>query len=99
MLLNKFPNPWNKHFSIKFEIFANQLTIFRLVAIAQIVINREMIQLCLRESKRRHIKEVTWCCDDIQESRQYECENYPNYKPKRKRITKLTWGKAHLENQ
>ena len=52
--------------------------------VAQTVMNREMIQLCLEESSRRHIKEVTLCCDGIKEPGQYGYENYPHYRPKRK---------------
>jgi len=53
-----------------------------------------MIKLCQEESKRRHVKQVTLCCDDIKEPGWYGCENYPNYKPKRKRTTKTTFKKS-----
>ena len=47
-----------------------------------------MMQLCLQESRRRYIKDVTLCCEDVKEPGQYECKNYPNYKPKGKRPQK-----------
>ena len=53
-----------------------------------------MIKLCQKESKRRHIKEVTLCCDDIKEPRQYGREIYPTYKPKQKRTTKTNLRKG-----
>jgi len=65
LLLNKFPNPWNKYFSEKFEEFAKHPNIFRSVATVQTLIYREMIQLCQQEGRRRYIKEVTLCCEDI----------------------------------
>ena len=82
LLLNKFPNPWNRHFSEKFEEFTKQPTIFRSVAAAQTTMTREIIRLCPQGNQRIHIKEVTSCCEDIKEPRQYGCENYPNYRPK-----------------
>ena len=94
LLLNKFPNPWNRYFSEKFEIFAREPTVFRSVAAVQTIINREMIKLCQEESRRRYIKEVTLCCDDVKEPGQYGCKNYPNYTPKRKRTTKTTFKKS-----
>ena len=33
-----------------------------------------MIKLCQDESRRRCIKEVTLCCDDVKELGQYDCE-------------------------
>jgi len=53
-----------------------------------------MIKLYQDENRRRYIKEVTLCCDDIKELGQYRCENYPNYKLKRKRTTKTTFKKS-----
>ena len=53
-----------------------------------------MIKLCQQENRRRHIKEVTLCCDDIKKPGQYGCDNYPNYKPKWKRTTKTTLKKS-----
>ena len=47
-----------------------------------------MIQLCLQESRRRHIKKVTLCCEDVKELGQCGSKNYPNYRPKRKRTPK-----------
>lgn len=41
-----------------------------------------MTKLCLEEQKRRYIKEVTLCCENITEPGQYGCENYPNFRPK-----------------
>ena len=72
LLLNKFPNPWNKHFSKKFEAFASQPAVFKSIATAQTIINRKMIQLCLQENRRRHIK-VTLYCDDAKKPGQYGC--------------------------
>jgi len=34
-----------------------------------------MIKLCQDENRRRYIKEVTLCCDDVKEPGQYGCEN------------------------
>ena len=34
------------------------------------------------------MKELTLCCEDVKELEQYGCENYPNYRPKRKRTAK-----------
>ena len=53
-----------------------------------------MIKLYQEESRSRHIKEVTLCYDDVKELGEYGCENYPNYKPKRKRTTKTTFKKS-----
>ena len=49
------------------------------------MINKAMVQLCLEQNRRRHIKKVTLCCGDIKELGRYGCKNYPNYRPKRKR--------------
>ena len=38
LLLNKFSNPWNTHFSENFEEFARQPTVFRSAATVQIII-------------------------------------------------------------
>ena len=47
LLSNKFPNPWNKYFSEKFEEFAKHPNIFRSIVAIQTLINTEMTQLCL----------------------------------------------------
>jgi len=47
-----------------------------------------MMQLYLQEGKKGYIKEVTLCCEDVKEPRQYGCENHPNYQPKTKRLPK-----------
>ena len=47
-----------------------------------------MAQLYLQESGRWYIKEITLCCEDVKEPGQYGYENYPNYRPKRKRTPK-----------
>ena len=58
-----------------------------------------MTKLCPQENRRRHIKEVTLCCDDIKEQGQYGSENYPNYKSKQKRTTKTNLKKRQPRNQ
>ena len=68
LLLNKFPHPWNKYFSDKFENFAKSPTVIRSVAAVQSCINQEMMRLCLQEQRRRYIKEVTVCCESNTES-------------------------------
>ena len=93
-MLNKFPNSWNKHFFEKFEEFAKQPTAFRSVATAQTIITREMIRLCLQENQRIYIKVVTLYCEDIKELGQYGCENYSNYRPKRKTNPKKEFKKT-----
>ena len=47
-----------------------------------------MIQLCLQENRRRHIKRSNRCCRDIKEPGQYGCEIYPNYRQKKKEDSK-----------
>ena len=86
--MNTFPNTWNKYLSEKFETFSRQCNVFIYVAAVQTLINREITQLCLQESIRRYIKEVILCCEDVKEPGQYGYENYPNYRPKRKRTPK-----------
>ena len=85
LLLNKFHNPWNQYFSDKFQDFAKQPTTFKPVAAAQTIINEEMMQLCLEETQQRYIKDVTLCCEDVNEPGQYGCEHYPNFRPKQKK--------------
>ena len=53
-----------------------------------------MMQLCLQESRRKYIKEVTLYCKDVKELGQYGCENYPNFRPKRKRTLKQNTKKT-----
>ena len=76
------------HVAKKFGEFARQPVVFRSVVAAQAIITREMTRLCLQENQRRHIEEVTLCCKNIKEPGHYACENYPNYRPKRKRTLK-----------
>ena len=46
------------------------------------------MQLCPQESRKRYIKEVILWCEDVKKPEQYDCENYSNYIPKRKRTPK-----------
>ena len=65
----------------------------RSVTAIQSFINQEMMQLCLQEQRRRYIKEVTLCCENLTELGQYGCENYPSFQPKWKRTSKQTLKK------
>ena len=47
-----------------------------------------------RRKQKKIYQRVTLCCDDVKEPGQYGCENYPNYKPKRKRTTRTTFKKS-----
>ena len=57
------------------------------------------MQLCLQESSKRYIKELTLCCDDIKEPRQYGCENYLIRDQKRKEIQRKMKRKFQKERR